>query len=98
MTLNESKTFSLDFAKLRDVDSCITELKKLHTQLEEERSVAQKKERMMTNSLQESKQMSNHLQQITHALTRERKQASEKTERERLLWSCLLYTSPSPRD
>jgi GAF domain-containing protein/anti-sigma regulatory factor (Ser/Thr protein kinase) len=86
MTLNESKTFSLDFAKLRDVDSCISELKKLHTQLEEERSVAQKKERMMTNSLQESKQMSNHLQQITHALTRERKQASEKTERERLLW------------
>ncbi len=87
--LNEEKNLSLGFAELRDVDSCLNEIKKLQNQVEEERKLAEKKEKMMASSLQESKQMSNHLQQITQALTRERKLAIEKSERERLLWKLI---------
>ncbi len=43
----------------------------------------------MTRSLQESKQMSTHLQQITQALARERKAALEKSEKEQLLWKLI---------
>lgn len=86
---NDEKIFSLDFTRLRDVDSCISEIKKLQRQLEEERESTEKKEKIMTNSLQESKQMSTHLQQITQALSRERKVALEKSERERLLWKLI---------
>lgn len=86
---NDEKIFSLDFTRLSDVDSCISEIKKLQRQLEEERESAEKKEKIMTSSLQESKQMSTHLQQITQALSRERKVALEKSERERLLWKLI---------
>ena len=41
------KTMSFELHDLRDVDSCLGEIKKLHEQLEEERQAADKKERMM---------------------------------------------------
>lgn len=89
MSTNESKTSPFEFNNLRDVDSCLIEVKKLQKQLEEERKATEKKESMMLKSLQESKQMSTHLQQITHALSRERKVALEKSEKERLLWKLI---------
>ena len=89
MSTNESKSTPFEFNGLRDVDSCLAEVQKLQKQLEEERKAAEKKESMMTKSLQESKQMSTHLQQITHALSRERKVALEKSEKERLLWKLI---------
>ena len=89
MSANESKTTPFEFSSLRDVDSCLAEVRKLQNQLEEERRVTEKKESVMTKSLQESKQMSAHLQQITQALARERKTALEKSEKERLLWKLI---------
>lgn len=89
MSTNESKSTSFEFNGLRDVDSCLAEVRKLQKQLEEERKAADKKESMMAKSLQESKQMSTHLQQITQALARERKGAIEKSEKEKLLWKLI---------
>ena len=89
MSTNESKTTNFEFSGLRDVDSCLAEVRKLQNQLEEERRATEKKESMMTKSLQESKQMSTHLQQITQALARERKTALEKSEKEQLLWKLI---------
>ena len=89
MSANESKVTPFEFTNLRDVDSCLAEVKKLQRQLEEERRVAEKKESVMTKSLQESKQMSTHLQQITQALAKERKAALEKSDKERLLWKLI---------
>jgi hypothetical protein len=77
MSTNESKIIPFEFDSLRDVDSCLAEVKKLQNQLEEERRATEKKELIMTKSLQESKQMSTHLQQITQALAKERKAALE---------------------
>jgi len=89
MSTNESKTTAFEFNGLRDVDSCLAEVKKLQQQLEEERKATGKKELMMTKSLQESKQMSAHLQQITQALAKERKAVIEKSEKEKLLWKLI---------
>lgn len=89
MATNESKIIPFEFDSLRDVDSCLAEVKKLQNQLEEERRATEKKELIMTKSLQESKQMSTHLQQITQALAKERKAALEKSEKERLLWKLI---------
>ncbi len=89
MSTNESKTIPFEFNHLRDVDSCLAEVKNLQKQLEEERKTAKKKESMMTKSLQESKQMSTHLQQITQALAKERKATLGKSEKERLLWKLI---------
>ncbi|OGI20147.1 MAG: hypothetical protein A3B68_00960 [Candidatus Melainabacteria bacterium RIFCSPHIGHO2_02_FULL_34_12] len=89
MATEESKTLSFDFSTLRDIDSCLKEVMKLQKQLEAERKTATKKEQVMMQSLQESKQMALHLQQITEALAKERKAVLEKSERERLLWKLI---------
>ena len=89
MPPEESKTISSDLNNFQDIHSCIVEIKKLQRQLEEERKAAEKKARIMTESLQESKQMSTHLQHMTQALAKERKIALEKSERERLLWKLI---------
>ena len=89
MSPEESKTISSDLNNFQDIHSCIAEIKKLQRQLEEERKAAEKKARIMTESLQESKQMSTHLQHMTQALAKERKIALEKSEKERLLWKLI---------
>ena len=73
MSEPENKTQAFPFSNFNDVDSCLSEVKKLQEQLERERKAAEQREKVMTQSLQESKQMSTHLQQISQALTKERK-------------------------
>ena len=85
----ESKTISLGFDNLRDINSCLIQIQKLQTQLEEERKATEKKEKIMTKSLQESKQMATHLHQISQALAKERKATIEKSDREKLLWKLI---------
>ncbi len=84
MATNETTSFELN--NLEDINSCLSEIRKLQNQLEEERKASKNREKLMSQSLQESKQMSTHLQQITEALAKERKAAIEKSEKERLLW------------
>ncbi|MBI3590367.1 MAG: SpoIIE family protein phosphatase [Candidatus Melainabacteria bacterium] len=88
MAENESKTKSFETNNLNAVDSS-TEIAKLKKQLEQERFSTEKREKIMAQSLQESKQMSAHLQQITQELAKERKVALEKSETERLLWKLI---------
>ena len=89
MSDNENKSPVFDLNGLSDIDSCVLAINKLKNQLEAERKIADKKEKLMSQSLQESKQMSTHLQQITQELTKERKAALEKSETERLLWKLI---------
>ena len=86
MTSNEGKIQNSNPPNLSDIESCIQEIGKLRKQLEEERITSGKKEKIMSQSLQESKQMATHLHQITQALAKEKKIALKKTEKERLLW------------
>ena len=86
MNPNEGKITNTEQSKLNDVQSCMAEVYKLQKQLETERRAAANKERILNQSLQESKQMSDHLQQMTQSLAKERKGALEKSESERLLW------------
>lgn len=89
MSPEESKTLPLEINNQSDVSSYIAEIKKLQKQLEDERIATSKKEQVMERSLQESKQMATHLQQISQALAKERKAALEKSEKERLLWKLI---------
>lgn len=75
-----------DLTNLNNIDTCFKEINKLQQQLEKEREVALKKEKILSQSLKESKQMSDYLQQITQTLANERKAAIEKAQSERLLW------------
>lgn len=86
MADQENKTTSMSPDNFPDINTCLIEIKKLQKQLEEERKAAEKKEKLMASSLQESKQMSSYLKQLTNALTRERKIALQKKEQEQLLW------------
>ena len=85
----EGKTIQFKQENVSNVDLHLSEVKKLEKQLEDERKAADKKERMMTKSLQESKQMATHLHQISQALSKERKATVEKSDRERLLWKLI---------
>lgn len=89
MSENDINLQVFDFGDLKDIDSCLAAVRKLQKQLDSERKIAEKKEKLMSQSLQESKQMSSHLQQITQALAKERKAAIEKSETERLLWKLI---------
>ncbi len=89
MTPNESKAVSVELSNLSDINACLVEIKKLKKQLEDERKAAEKRERVMEQSLKESRQMSTHLQQISQALAKERKAVLEKNEKERLLWKLI---------
>lgn len=86
MSTEENKTSFFNPEAIRDMGSCLNEIRKLQNQLEKERQVAEHKEKVMATSLQESKQMSSYLKQLTTALARERKIALEKSEQEKLLW------------
>ncbi len=85
MTTNDSKTMPFELS-LKDMDACLKEVERLQKQLIDERKATEKKEKVMSQSLQESKQMATHLQQITDALAKERKATIEKSEKEKLLW------------
>ena len=89
MPFEESKTIFSESSNLQNANSSIDEIKKLQNQLEEERKAREKKETIMASSLQESKQMATHLQQLTQALAKERKSALEKSEQEQLLWKLI---------
>lgn len=86
MSSNESKTSRIDLINLNDVDTCLKEINKLQKQLENEREIALKKEKILSQNLQESKKMSEYLQQVTQTLAKERKAVIEKGQSERLLW------------
>lgn len=89
MAGNESKQNIYEPNNPGGAESNLTDVHKLQEQLEKERKAAEKREKIMTQSLQESKQMSDHLQHITQALAKERKATLEKSETERLLWKLI---------
>ena len=89
MKPDESKNTNTESSNLNDMQSCTSEVYRLQKQLETERKAAANKERILNQSLQESKQMSAHLQQMTHSLAKERKGALEKSGGERLLWKLI---------
>ena len=89
MLPNEGKVNSIDPNNINNIDGVLSEVTRLQQQLEEERRESEKREKLMAQSLQESKQMATHLQQITQALAKERKAVLDKSETERLLWKLI---------
>lgn len=87
--MEENEITSSNVNELQDIKSCLSEIHRLQNQLEEERKATERKEKLMAESLHESKQMSAHLQQITQALAKERKAALAKSDKERLLWKLI---------
>src|SRR3989338_3388610 len=85
MTTNDSEIMPFELS-LKDMDACLKEAERLQKQLADERKATEKKERVMSHSLQESKQMATHLQQMTDEIEKERKATLEKSEKEKLLW------------
>ena len=86
MPEEENKSASSETSNMKDA---LREVEKLKKQLEEERKSAENKEKALASSLQESKRMSSYLKQITNALTKERKKAIEKSQKEKLLWKLI---------
>ena len=64
MKPDEGKSTNTESSKLNDMQSCTSEVYRLQKQLETERKAAANKERILNQSLQESNQMSAHLQQV----------------------------------
>lgn len=90
MSTGENKPSSAsNFESQQDIKSCLAEIKRLHEALEKEKKAAEKKEKLMSISLEESKQMSSYLKQLTNALAQERKTTLQKTEQEKLLWKLI---------
>ena len=89
MTANEGNIAPVELNDISDINSCVVEIKKLKKQLADERKASEKREKVMEQSLKESRQMSTHLQQISQALAKERKAVLEKNEKERLLWKLI---------
>lgn len=89
MLPDEAKTSIKRTTESGETLNALSEIKQLQKQLDDERKASEKKEAIMISSLQESKQMANHLQQLTQALAKERRSVLDKSEQEKLLWKLI---------